>query len=571
MIRQPEGPLPTSRDEMDALGWSELDVLIVTGNAYVDHPAFGEALLGRWLVEHGFRTGIVPQPRWDTPDDLAVMGRPRLFVGVTAGSLDSMLAAYTAFRKKRRDDAYTPGGRAGARPNRASIVYANLARRAFPSIPVVLGGIEASLRRVVHYDFWTDALRRPIVLDAKADAVAYGMAERTVVEVARRIEAGQDLIGMLGVVVPVRKGQDVPAGVEPRELPSLEEIRADPRLLMDATLAMERQVHHGTPWLVQRVEGEAVLVAPPAEPLSTGELDRLYALPFTREAHPRHSEAVPALEMIRHSVTSHRGCGGGCGFCSLALHQGRRVQSRSRTSILGEVRRLVTLEGWTGSVTDVGGPTANMWGARCAHLSTRNACDRSSCHHPRICRHFEVDQGAIVGLLRAVALVPGVRHVRVASGVRHDLALESPEYLVALVGEFTGGQLKVAPEHLCDRVLRLARKPGRRRFEELVTAFERLSREAGKEQYVVPYFLSALPGCTDADMEALAGWLRRRGWSPRQVQCFVPTPGTVATAMFFAGVDTRGRPIPVARTDAERLHQHRTLTGGPGGRADRHG
>jgi uncharacterized radical SAM protein YgiQ len=552
MAEQKEIPLPTSRREMKRWGWRELDVLLVTGDAYLDHPAFGVALLGRWLVEHGYRVGIVAQPRWDTTDDVTRLGRPRLFAGVTAGALDSMVAARTAFRAPRRSDAYSPGGRTGGRPGRASIVYANLVRRAFPGLPIVMGGIEASLRRITHYDFWSDGLRRPALVDAKADALIYGMAERAALELARRLDAGEPLNGLRGAATI----GDAPTG-EVVELPPHEAIVTDPRLLMEATLALERQAHNGRCWARQRVGGRSLVLAPPQEPLTTGELDLLYGLPFTRAQAPGSGDAIPAVEMLRGSVTSHRGCAGGCTFCSLALHQGRAIRSRSPASILAEVERLTRLPGWRGRVSDVGGPTANMYGARCE--GDRSACQRSSCLTPSICPDFRPAQERLAALLRDVARVAGVRSVRVASGVRHDLALECPEYLTALVGEFTGGQLKLAPEHVSDRVLRLMRKPPREVFARFLSRFEERSAAAGKEQYVVPYLMSAFPGCTDEEMRELAAWLGRRGWRPRQVQCFVPTPGTVATAMYLTGRDTRGRAIPVARTDAERLRQHRIL------------
>ncbi|HEU6436319.1 MAG TPA: YgiQ family radical SAM protein [Nitratidesulfovibrio sp.] len=611
---------------MRDLGWDRLDVLLVSGDAYVDHPTFAMALLGRWLAAHGFRTGIVAQPRWDVPDDVARMGRPRLFTGISAGSLDSMLAHYTAFRKKRHDDAFTPGGRAGARPNRAAIVYANLTRQAFPGLPVVLGGIEASLRRISHYDFWTDALRRPILMDAKADLLVWGMGERALLDAACALDDAMEAVGAdaydAALLPPLAEifdaipgtarmgraaewdapptddaaqgagddpedddrhaestsiagqngngqygknkvgdGQNGPGGIPLMRLPSHAAITADPRLLMHATLLLERHVHRGDARAIQPVDdtptARAVLLAPPAPPLSPDEMDALYALPFARRAHPSHREAVPAEEMIRTSITTHRGCGGGCSFCSLALHQGRRIASRSRDSVLDEARRLNDMERFNGSVSDVGGPSANMWQARCTLDPAR--CRRASCMHPRVCPGFAVDQTEAVDLLRAVRATPGVRHVRVASGVRFDLALRDEEALRAYTMEFTGGQLKVAPEHICDGVLDLMRKPGLAVFERFLTAFADHSTAAGKEQYVVPYLLSAFPGCTDDDMRTLARWLAARGWSPRQVQCFIPTPGTVATAMFFAGIDPAGNPVHVARTDAARLRQHRIL------------
>ncbi len=561
-MNQPEF-LPASREAMNALGWNELDVLLVSGDAHVDHHSFAASLLGRWLLAHGFRTGIVAQPSWETPDDIARMGRPRLFAGVSAGALDSLVAHYTAFRKKRTDDAYSPGGRPGLRPNRAAIVYTGLVRQAFPGLPVVAGGVEASLRRASHYDFWSDSLRRSIVLDSKADAVLYGMGERSVLalaELLRNTPARQrpaDAIvhaRLPGTAYAVHPDK-IPAGAE--ELPSHEAILADPGLLVKATLAFERQTLHGGPCLVQRSGGRAVVFEPPAEPLSTEEMDAVYALPFARRAHPCYAEAIPAVAMIEDSVVSHRGCAGGCSFCSIALHQGRTIQSRSEQSILDEIARMAARPGWSGSITDIGGPSANMWNARCE--GDRTACARASCLFPKRCRHFRADQEGQADMLRRVAGMRGVRHVRVASGVRHDLALESETYMRALVGEFTGGQLKIAPEHLIERILRQMRKPGPGVWNAFIRSFEALSREAGKEQYLVPYLMSAFPGCTDADMEEMATWLRLRGWRPQQVQCFIPTPGTLATAMFFARQDAEGRTIPVARTDAERLRQHRIL------------
>ncbi|MBM4142095.1 MAG: YgiQ family radical SAM protein [Lentisphaerae bacterium] len=567
--------LPVDAAGMRGRGWEELDVLLVTGDAYVDHPAFGAALLGRWLERHGFRVGIVAQPRWTTAEDVARMGRPRLCVGVTAGSLDSMLAHYTAFRRKRRDDAYTPGGRSGARPNRATLVYAALARRAFPGTPVIAGGIEASMRRATHYDFWEDALRRSVLLDSKADLLVYGMAERSMLRACERLrsaaEAGEDparavreglLRGIPGTAHALcpRDGRALRALDESAvvRLPSHEEIAARPARLMEATLLLERQVHAGTAAARQDSGAQVVVFSPPAPPLAAADLDALYALAFTRRAHPCYSEPVPALETVRFSVTTHRGCAGGCAFCSLALHQGRRIASRGDASVLSEVRGMTRHPDWKGSVSDVGGPSANMWGAACR--ADPAACARASCLVPEICPHFATAQGALADLLDAVAAVEGVKHVRVASGVRHDLAARDPDYLRRLIRRYVGGQLKVAPEHCCDRVLALMRKPPFRAFEEFLDVFERVSRAAGREQYVVPYLISAYPGTADEDMRALRGWLDRRRWRPRQVQCFIPLPGTAAAAMYYAGVAPDGAPVPVPRGDAARLRQHGILT-----------
>lgn len=542
--------LPMTRPELDRLGWEQLDVLLISGDAYVDHPSFAMAMLGRMLVAHGFRTGVITQPDWTSPDSLTAMGRPRLFAGVSAGAIDSMLAHYTAFRKKRSEDAYTPGGRAGARPNRAAIVYANLLRRAFPGLPIVLGGIEASLRRVSHYDFWTNALRKPIVLDAKADLVVYGMGERAVIDIACRLDQGADLHGIPGTVAVGDKDADI-------TLPSHEEILAAPRELMRATLMLEAQVHHGRDWARQTAGTRTILIAPPATALSTEEMDAVYALPYTRRSHPSYTLPIPAEAMIRDSVTSHRGCGGGCSFCTLALHQGRRIASRSSKSILAEVAAMAADRDFKGQISDVGGPSANMWGAVCR--KTETDCKRSSCMTPTICPHFDMDQQKHLDLLRRVRRHPGIRGVRVASGMRFDLALRDMAALTGYLREFVGGQLKIAPEHTNDRVLALMRKPGNRIFEDFLTVFERESQRADKEQYVVPYLMSAFPGTTDDDMRQLAAWLAVRGWKPRQVQCFIPIPGAVATAMFHAGITPGGKPIYVARTDEERLRQHRIL------------
>ncbi len=488
--------LPMFREDMERRGWSRLDVLFVTGDAYVDHPSFGVALLGRWLEAHGFRVGIVAQPRWTDIEDIARLGRPRLFAGVTAGTIDSLLSHYTAFRKKRSDDAYTPGGKAGARPNRATIVYTSLARHAFPGVPVVIGGVEASLRRAAHYDFWTDKLRPSILLDSKADLLAYGMAERAVLEIARRLDAlaseeGTDeerktgrelkeaaarrlhaLRGIPGTAFAL-SSTDALATLDapPRDdnlivLPSLEAMESEPAKLMEATLAIERQAHQGTHWAIQANGARHVVFTPPAENLTTAEMDQLYALPYTRSPHPSYQLPIPAARMIQFSVTSHRGCAGGCTFCSITLHQGRGIASRSKESLIEEVKSLTRHPDWKGSVSDVGGPTANMWGARCKDDPT--TCKRADCLTPTVCRHFETKEGELVELLRMLRGLEGVKHLRVASGVRYDLADENGEYLRALVHEFVGGQLKIAPEHRSDHVLKLMRKPKFDAFESFL-------------------------------------------------------------------------------------------------------
>ena len=581
-LRQPRF-VPMSAEEMRALGWDQLDVLLINGDAYVDHPSFGNVLLARWLIHHGFRTGIVAQPGWENTDDLLVMGRPRLFAGVSAGALDSLLAHYTAFRKKRHDDAYTPGGKAGARPNRACLVYANLARRAFPGLPIILGGIEASLRRVSHYDFWTDSLRKPILMDAKADLLIWGMGEKAIIECAQRLDKGEDIRGIPGTAwMNKLDASGHPANLPPAlegepwvALPSHDEILADSFQLLKLTQELERQVHRLDAWAFEPVGDRAVVLARPAQPLTTEEMDDLYTLPFTRLAHPRYREAIPAAEMMRTSITSHRGCGGGCSFCSLALHQGRRISSRSEQSILAEARLLGQQNVARGkgpvAISDVGGPTANMWQGHCALDSrtaqnddsakprVKSACRRTSCCFPSVCKSFITPQRKHVELLRKVAALPEVKQARVASGVRADLALRDAEALAAYTGEFTGGQLKVAPEHCAPSVLELMRKPSLDVFEAFLESFVRQSRAAGREQYVVPYLMSGFPGCTDEDMRTLSHWLRQRHWNPQQTQCFIPTPGTIATAMFYCGRDELGEQIYVARPDAQRMRQHYIL------------
>ncbi len=565
-----------SRREMKERGWDALDILLVSGDAYVDHPSFGISLLGRLLVDEGYRVGIVAQPRWDSPEDMSILGRPRLFVGVSSGALDSMLAHYTAFRKLRRDDAFTPGNRHGARPNRATLVYTGLLRQAFPGLPVVIGGVEASMRRASHYDFWTDKIRRSILLDSKADLLVYGMGERAIVETARRLsllsdktqDAVQALRGIPGTafVLTARtraEAEDLlPSGDALRMLPSHEEILAEPKALMTATLMMEEISHQGVHWAMQRAGAQEVVFTAPAAPLNTEELDRIYSLPFTRSPHPSYQEKIPAAEMIQFSITAHRGCAAGCTFCSITLHQGRQIQSRSRESIVAEAQSMTAHPDWKGSISDVGGPTANMWGAWCADDPA--TCRRADCLFPKLCPHFKCDEAGLVGMLQEVAALDGVRHLRVASGIRHDMSRDNDLFMRTLIAEFVGGQLKVAPEHSEDRVLALMRKPSIGRFEQFLSLFRKESRKAGKEQYVIPYLISAFPGCTMADMRRLAAWLKERNWSPQQLQCFIPTPGTVATAMFYAGVDTKMRPIAVARSDKERMIQHSLLS--PGGR-----
>ncbi len=561
--------LPMSREDMQEKGYKELDILLISGDAYIDHPSFGTALLGRHLEAHGYKVGIIAQPRWEIGqdaqalEDLLVMGRPRLFVGISAGAIDSMLAHYTAFRKKRSDDAYTPGGQAGARPNRAVSVYANLVRRAFPKIPLIAGGIEASLRRISHYDFWTDSLKKSLLPDAKLDLLLYGMGENSILEVAQKLDNKHEFESVGEALKNIRGSARIIKNAEIENykdailLPSHDEILKDKKLLVRATLLLERQVHQAKQVAIQSFGDRAILLEKPSQLLSTEELDKLYSLPFTRLPHPRYKERIPAVEMMQTSLTSHRGCGGGCSFCSLAIHQSRHIQSRSKESLFQEIQTLAKMPKFHGHISDIGGPSANMWQAKCSADSSK--CTRSSCMFPKICPSFKVDQEEHIWLLREAKEQEKVKSVRVASGIRFDLALKEKSALMAYTGEFTGGQLKVAPEHCVPTVLNAMRKPSMQLFEIFLEAFYAQSKQVHKEQYVVPYLMSAFPNCTEEDMKEMKDWLAQRNWKPQQVQCFIPTPSTVATAYFYAEQDEKGNPIYVAKTDAQRMKQHYLL------------
>jgi uncharacterized radical SAM protein YgiQ len=548
---------------MQARGWTELDVLIVTGDAYVDHPAFGPVLIARFLAGRGYRVGIVAQPRWTGVEDIARMGRPRLFVGVSAGNLDSMLNKLTAQKKVRSEDQYSPGGRPNARPNRASIVYANLCRQAFPGLPVVLGGIEASLRRIAHYDYWSDSVRRAILLDAKADLLVFGMGERAAWEIARRLDAGErvEQLGNVRGTAHVRKKRQAWADAAEHAsryvsdgkavlLPSYEEVSRDREAFarMSRLLQYETNAHNARPLLQPHGE-EAVYFNPPALPLDEGEMDGLYDLPFVRRPHWSYGgERVPAFDTIKHSIVTMRGCFGGCTFCSITEHEGRIIQSRSEGSVLREVRALSRMDDFGGTITDVGGPTANMYKMSCKDERTESACRRLSCVHPGICENLVTDHAPLIQLLKKARSEPGVDRVMVASGVRYDLAARSPEFIRELARHHTGGQLSVAPEHNDPAVLDKMKKPPVEHYERFAQAFCQASEAAGKEQYLVPYFITGHPGSTLEDTVELALWLKARKLRPRQVQDFIPTPMAIATAMFFTGIDPLTmEPVPVVR------------------------
>lgn len=550
--------LPMSAKEMKSLGWDALDVLLITGDAYVDHPSFGAAMIGRALVSQGFRTGIIAQPDWKNPASVAAMGRPRLYAGITAGAMDSMVSNYTANKKLRRDDAYAPGDQYGLRPNRATIVYTNLVKQAFAGITVVLGGLEASQRRLVHYDYWDDRLRRSLLLDAKADILVYGMGEKAAITVAQRLTANTGLDDIPGTAV-IRPA--APQDQSLRVLPGYEEILADKNLLAKAALLAEQEELPSGRMLAQVQQGRTVLVNPPAAPLSTRELDALYALPFARAAHPSYTEPVPALVPVRFSIVTHRGCFGGCTFCALGSHQGKLIQSRSQQSILSEIRGLTRHPDFRGTISDVGGPSANMYQITCQR--PQGPCTRASCLFPERCSYLSTDHAPQLALLKAASRIPGVKHVFVASGLRYDLALADPDYLPGLVaGRHVSGALKIAPEHTDPQVLRLMRKPPFAFAQKFLNLFRKLADRQKQSAQATAYFIASFPGSTPEAMRTLSNQARQENLRVEQMQDFIPLPMTLAGIMYFTGQDPwTQKPLPVAKRAGERGQQRRILLG----------
>ena len=595
--------LPMSLEEMDNLGWDSCDVVIVSGDAYVDHPSFGMAIIGRLLEAQGFRVGILAQPDWQSAEPFAALGRPNLFFGITAGNMDSMVNRYTADRRVRSDDAYSPGGTGGARPDRSVIVYAQRAREAFPDVPIVLGGIEASLRRIAHYDYWSEKVRRSVLLDAKADLLVYGNGERQICELAHRLARGESIRDITDVRGTVFARRDIPAdwieidsthldapgplnaAVDPyamgatgptpsdaqpappcggaasapggerivrfvrrvknadRErsvirMPAFETVAADPVLYAHASRILHMESNPGNARaLVQRHGDTEVWLNPPPIPLTTGEMDWVYERPYRRTPHPRYGGAlIPAYKMIRFSVAIQRGCFGGCTFCSITEHEGRIIQSRSETSVLREIEAVRdNVPGFTGVISDLGGPTANMYRLACKSREIESACRRPSCVYPAICPNLDTDHAPLIRLYRRARALPGIRKVLIASGVRYDLALESPEYVKELAQHHTGGYLKIAPEALAEGPLSKMMKPGVGAYYRFKELFDRYSKQAGKEQYLIPYFIAAHPGTSDQDMLELALWLKKNGFRADQVQAFLPGPMATATAMYHSG------------------------------------
>src|SRR3954447_3884787 len=533
-------PLPATRAEMDRRGWDEVDVVFVTGDAYVDHPAFAMGILGRVLEAAGFRVAILSQPDWRSADPWRQFGRPRLFFGISAGNMDSMINHYTANKKVRNDDAYSPGGRIGLRPDRATLPYCQRAREAFPGVPVIAGGVEASLRRLAHYDYWSDTVKRSILLDSKADLVVFGMGEQPIVEIARRLAHGQsvrNLRDMRGVAYALGAKEEPPAGAI--VLPSYEEIKADKHQFARATRIIHQETNPlNAKTLVQYHDRQAVVANPPSLPISQEDMDRVYGLPYTRRPHPKYQgKRIPAYEVVKDSVTIMRGCFGGCTFCSITAHQGRIIQSRSQDSVLAELRSMGQDPRFSGVVSDIGGPTANMYQMRCMRPEAEAKCKRLSCVHPTICKLLGTDHGPLVELMKQSRQVPGIDKVFVASGIRMDLAQKSPEYMDELARHHVGGHLKVAPEHTDPNVLRVMKKPNAEDYQGFAEAFKKASEKAGKKQFLVPYYIASHPGSDVNAMIDLAVFLKRNGYRPDQVQDFIPAPFDIATCMYYTGLD----------------------------------
>ena len=547
--------LPMTKSEADARGWRELDVIFVSGDAYVDHPAFGVPLLARLLESAGLKVGIIAQPDWRSKEPFMELGRPRLFFAVAAGAMDSMVAHYTPARKLRRDDAYTPGNRHGARPNRATIVYTSRLKEAYRDVPVVIGGIEASLRRFAHYDFWEDKVRRSALLDAKADLLVYGMGESPLLELVKRLQSGEPFASIRDIRGTAYASSSLPDSADGLlELPSFEEAAADKKVYAESFRLLSGEQNPGCARVVAQRHAERYLVCnPPAQPLSEKALDAVYALPFLKAPHPGYKEAIPAYEQIRRSITTHRGCFGGCAFCAITHHQGKTIQSRSEDSVFQELERLSAFSWFRGSVSDLGGPTANMFGLSCGDPVAGSGCRRGSCLFPNPCANLVTDDARSARLLAGARKLSGIKHIAVSSGVRYDLLERQPRYLRELVGHHVGGLLKVAPEHLTDHVTQVMRKPGRACFERFRDAFLKESCRVGKKQHIVPYFISGHPGCTLADMVDLALMLKRWGMQVEQVQDFTPTPGTLATCIYHTGIDPlTGDSVYVPRSDREK-------------------
>ena len=550
--------LPTSLEEMEALGWDSCDIILVTGDAYVDHPSFGMAVIGRTLEAQGFRVGIISQPAWQDKQPFKALGKPNLFFGITAGNMDSMVNRYTAERRIRHNDSYTPNDEGGKRPDRATLVYAQRCREAYKKVPVVIGGIEASLRRMAHYDYWSEKVRRSILIDSKADILLYGNAERAIVELAHRCARGEhpkDMHDIRGTVF-ISEGlpedwleQDLssiddPASVRTSQqfktvirVPSYENVSDDKETYAQASRVIHLESNPGNARPMIQAHGEKeIWVNPPPVPLSTPEMDGVFDLPYARNPHPSYGDAkIPAWDMIKFSVNIMRGCFGGCSFCSITEHEGRVIQSRSINSITREIEDMRDkVDGFKGQISDLGGPTANMYQMNCKDEKTHDSCRRLSCVYPTICKNLVTDHDPLIELYQKSRAIKGVKKISIGSGLRYDLAVKSPKYIKELVTHHVGGYLKIAPEHTEDASLAKMMKPGIGTYDRFKELFDKAAKEAGKELYLIPYFIAAHPGTTDEDMVNLALWLKRNGFRADQVQTFTPTPMSISTAMYYS-------------------------------------
>jgi uncharacterized radical SAM protein YgiQ len=565
--------LPATAEEMHSMGWSQPDIILVTGDAYVDHPSFGVALIGRWLERKGYRVAILAQPDWRSADTFRIFGPPRLFWGISSGSIDSRLNNYTSLGHKRKEDLYSPAGATGLRPDKPLLVYSARAREAFSNVPIILGGLEASLKRLVHYDYIENQFKRSVLIDAKADLLVYGMGERAILDIAGKLDSGKsirELTGIPGTAYPVFK--DVKPPADAIQLPSFEQQKENPQLAMDAQIKYQQQISSDGKGAIQQQDPGLIVVMPPAKELDEKTIDEIYALPFTRRWHFKYERigGVPALEPVQFSITTHRGCFGGCSFCSLYFHQGKHISSRSIGSILDEAQKLSTDKQFRGTISDIGGPTANMYGMSCTRAETLSAealakadCRRTSCLFPTPCKFLKADFTQILKMMDTILKWSRTDkrkiNVYVASGVRHDLALLNTDYIELLTKYFVGGHLKVAPEHSCPLVLQLMGKPPIEVFEEFENKFEQASRKAGKKQYLVPYFISSHPGCTADDATNLMEYLVKRNWQLLQVQDFTPVPLTLSTAMYVSSKDSKGKKIFVPKGHGEKKLQFALL------------
>lgn len=562
------GFLPTTVDEMKKLGWEQPDIILFSGDAYVDHPSFGASVIGRVLEAEGYKVAIVPQPNWqDDLRDFKKFGKPRLFFGVSPGAMDSMVNHYTAARRLRHDDAYTAGGKHGRRPDYPTIVYSKILKDLYPDVPVVAGGIEASLRRLAHYDYWQDCVRPSIITDSGADILIYGMGEKPIVELARRLDAGEKISEIKDIPQTVYLSDEQPGESDVR-LYSFEESLADKRKHAEnfKRIEIESNKIEGRR-IFQKTGDRNVVVNPMYPPLTTEEMDRIYRLPFKRIPHPRYKDKrIPAYEMIRHSVTLHRGCYGGCAFCTISAHQGKQISSRSAESVLEEVKQICGMNDFKGYISDLGGPSANMYKTGGKDISKCLKCTRPSCLHPTVCPNLNTDQKPLLDLYRKVDKIEGVKKSFVGSGVRYDLSMHDTgndkvnagnrKYLEELISDHVSGRLKVAPEHTSDKVLNLMRKPSFKLFGEFNRIFNKVNEKKGLKQQLIPYFISSHPGCREEDMAELAVETKKLNFHLEQVQDFTPTPMTLATEIYYTGINPyTGEKVYTARTDKEKENQ----------------